>query len=143
MVFIFTCFLLLRITSINVYIEVHTLLDFLLVIACLSRITVLHMVLCGQKQTKSDSSHCPFFLIFTLHYYILQRNGENQFFFERVTAGNESALIFINNALLPAFVAAIELQMDATFKTPPRGFISWEPFMLYHMVILCFSHHFL
>jgi hypothetical protein len=49
-------------------------------------------------------------------------NGENQFFFGRVTAINYEGLIFVNMGALPALVDALELQTDATFRTKPRGY---------------------
>lgn len=49
-------------------------------------------------------------------------NGEHWFFFGRVTAGNEHALIFINVGALPALVEAWSAHMDATFHSTPRGY---------------------
>lgn len=54
--------------------------------------------------------------------YSMDLNGENQFFFGRVTAGNLEALIFVNVGALQAFVDAVALHMDATFRTHPRGY---------------------
>jgi hypothetical protein len=46
-----------------------------------------------------------------------------RFFFGRVTAGNEQTLILVNVGALKALVAALAVNMDATFRpTPPRGF---------------------
>ncbi len=49
-------------------------------------------------------------------------NGEYRFFFGRVTARNEHALIFVNVGALPALVEARSANMDATFRIPPRGY---------------------
>ncbi len=52
----------------------------------------------------------------------MARDGIEQFYWGRVTSGEDSALVFINIATLPAFVDATELAMDATFHTVPRGY---------------------
>ena len=49
-------------------------------------------------------------------------HGENQFFFGRVTAGDQEALVFVNVGALPAFVDALSLHMNATFRSAPRGY---------------------
>ena len=49
-------------------------------------------------------------------------SGANQFFFGRVTSGDAEASIFVNVSTLPAFLEALAIHMDGTFKAPPRGF---------------------
>ncbi len=48
--------------------------------------------------------------------------GDNRFFFGRVTTGDDEALIFVNLATLPALLEAAAVLMDATFRSPPRGY---------------------
>lgn len=49
-------------------------------------------------------------------------NGENEFFYGRVAAGDGEALVFINMGTLPALVEGLELHMDATFHSAPRRY---------------------
>ncbi|EFX75322.1 hypothetical protein DAPPUDRAFT_323484 [Daphnia pulex] len=49
-------------------------------------------------------------------------NENLRFFFGRVIAGNEQTLILVDVGALKALVAARAVNMDATFRTTPRGF---------------------
>ncbi len=47
-------------------------------------------------------------------------DGVNMFFFGRVTADNEEALVFVNVGALPALFPPSAIHMDRTFNSPPR-----------------------
>ena len=61
----------------------------------------------------------------------MTRDGADQFYFGCVTSGEDSALVFINLATLPAFVDGTELAMDATFHTVPRGYYQMASLHVY------------
>ena len=52
----------------------------------------------------------------------MSTGGHRQFYFGSVTIGDDTAMIFINVAVLRTLVDTQEIHMDATFKTVPRLF---------------------
>lgn len=55
-------------------------------------------------------------------FYRKNKKGTEDFYAGRVDCGEQSAVVFISRATLPALVEANELHIDATFQTVPVMF---------------------